>query len=194
LIDPREVQAYADQLRLLTDAAPIGIFQTDAENKYVYTNPRWSEITGTPPEAAAGRERGTILSPEVWADLPAELDDVVDSPEELSRRFELQVPGSASRIVLVNARKIPDSDGGIAGWVGTLADVTAALVAEMNPPMINALCSINGPTAAAGPISGAGSASGSRPPGRWTTLSGEPAPSSIGICSIGHMMDLARSP
>ena len=37
----REVQASADQLRLLTDAAPIGIFQTDAENQYVYTNPRW---------------------------------------------------------------------------------------------------------------------------------------------------------
>ena len=42
----REVQASADQLRLLTDAAPIGIFQTDAENRYVYTNPRWTEITG----------------------------------------------------------------------------------------------------------------------------------------------------
>ena len=35
----REVQTSADQLRLLTDAAPIGIFQTDTENRYVYTNP-----------------------------------------------------------------------------------------------------------------------------------------------------------
>ena len=46
--EARELQASADQLRLLTDAAPIGIFQTDADNRYVYTNPRWIEITGVP--------------------------------------------------------------------------------------------------------------------------------------------------
>ncbi|MCW2760933.1 MAG: sensor hybrid histidine kinase, partial [Marmoricola sp.] len=42
----REVQASADQLRRLTEAAPIGIFETDADDRYVYTNSRWSEITG----------------------------------------------------------------------------------------------------------------------------------------------------
>ena len=57
----REVQASADQLRLLTDAAPIGIFQTDAENRYVYTNPRWSEITGIPPDDALGQTWETII-------------------------------------------------------------------------------------------------------------------------------------
>jgi CheY-like chemotaxis protein len=51
----REVQASADQLRLLTDAAPIGIFQTDAEDKYVYTNPRWTELTGSPPTRRPAR-------------------------------------------------------------------------------------------------------------------------------------------
>ena len=51
-----EAQAAADQFRLLADAAPIGIFQTDAENRYVYTNPRWTEITGSrPTKRSAGR-------------------------------------------------------------------------------------------------------------------------------------------
>ena len=44
----RELQSSADQLRLLTETAPIGIFQTDAHNRYVYTNARWTEITGIP--------------------------------------------------------------------------------------------------------------------------------------------------
>ena len=35
----QDVQTSADQLRLLTDAAPIGIFRTDVDNRYVYTNP-----------------------------------------------------------------------------------------------------------------------------------------------------------
>jgi CheY-like chemotaxis protein len=50
----RDVQATADQLRLLTDAAPIGIFQTDAGGRYVQTNPRWTEITGMSAEEARG--------------------------------------------------------------------------------------------------------------------------------------------
>ena len=39
-----------------TDAAPIGIFQTDADNRYVYTNARWSEITGVTADEAVGRD------------------------------------------------------------------------------------------------------------------------------------------
>ncbi len=54
----RDVQTSADQLRLLTDAAPIGIFQTDTDNRYVYTNPRWSEITGIRPDEALGQTVG----------------------------------------------------------------------------------------------------------------------------------------
>jgi PAS domain S-box-containing protein len=118
----REVQESADQLRLLTDAAPIGIFQTDRENRYVYTNPRWSEITGIASEVAAGRAWDTFLI--------TELGDRAVDRAELCQRFEIRLPGSASRIVLVTSKPIPDGDGGIAGWVGTLADVTAEAGAE----------------------------------------------------------------
>jgi CheY-like chemotaxis protein len=51
----REVQASADRLLLLTDAAPIGIFHTDARNRYIYTNPPWTEITGISAQAATGQ-------------------------------------------------------------------------------------------------------------------------------------------
>ena len=51
----REVQRSADQLRLLTETAPIGIFQTDAEDRYTYTNARWTEITGVTSDAAQGQ-------------------------------------------------------------------------------------------------------------------------------------------
>jgi PAS domain S-box-containing protein len=121
----REVQRSADQLRLLTDAAPIGIFQTDADNRYVYTNPRWTEITGIPPDDAAGREWDAILGSEERAALVAEFPDGALDRAELCHRFELGLPGSDSRIVLVTSKSIPDSDGGIEGWVGTIADVTA---------------------------------------------------------------------
>ena len=56
------MQTSADQLRLLTDAAPIGIFQTDAENRYIYTNPRWTEITGIAAEDGGRAGTGTSSS------------------------------------------------------------------------------------------------------------------------------------
>jgi PAS domain S-box-containing protein len=121
----REVQTSADQLRLLTDAAPIGIFQTDTENRYVYTNPRWTEITGIGPDAALGQAWDTIIDAEERPGLTAELALRAGSQDELCHRFELHLPDCDAQILLVTSRSIPDSDGGIAGWVGTLADVTA---------------------------------------------------------------------
>ena len=123
----REVQASADQLRLLTDAAPIGIFQTDADNRYVYTNPRWSEITGVPAELATGRTWEAIIAP---ARMLAPPDAAATDPGALGHRFTIELPGLGPRILLVTSRSIPDSDGGVAGWVGTLADVSAEAGAE----------------------------------------------------------------
>jgi two-component system sensor histidine kinase/response regulator len=124
----REVKTSADQLRLLTDAAPIGIFQTDVENKYVYTNPRWSEITGITSNDAAGREWDTLIGSGSAEGVSAS-DSVAHLPDFCSR-FEILRPGSASRIVLVTSVSIPDTDGGTTGWVGTVADVTAEAGAE----------------------------------------------------------------
>jgi two-component system, sensor histidine kinase and response regulator len=125
-----EVQTSADEFWLLTDAAPIGIFQTDPQNRYIYTNPRWTEITGIPPEEAAGQRWETIIGSEARAGLIAELHDGGDGGAEISRRFEIQVPDAATRIVRVTSKTIADSDGGVGGWVGTLADITAEAGAE----------------------------------------------------------------
>ena len=119
-----DVQASADQLRLLTEHAPIGIFQTDIENRYVYTNPRWSEITGVAAEEALGQ---------LWETILGEGPNAVEMPDgrsELSHRFELPAATGAPRIVVVTSKAIPAGDHGLGGWVGTLADVTAEPGAE----------------------------------------------------------------
>ncbi len=127
----RELQASADQLRLLTDVAPIGIFQTDAQNRYVYTNPRWTEITGIPAEKATGQEWGTIIDWQERADVDADSVGTGTDRAEFSHRFRIQPPGSKPKIVIVTSRSIPAMDGGIAGWVGILADVTSEAGAEV---------------------------------------------------------------
>ena len=116
----RELQDSADRLRLVTEFAPVGIFQTDAENRYVYTNPRWSEITGMSAQEALGRDWETIVGADQRAALVAGATDGA----ELSHRFEMRIPGSQARRLHMTSKSIPDGDGGASGWVGTLADVT----------------------------------------------------------------------
>jgi len=121
----REVQASADQLRLLTDAAPVGIFQTDTENRYVYTNARWSELTGVTAEAAAGRTWESIAGAEEKDSRSMDLAIPHEHLAERGHRIQISAEGSDPRTLLLTSKTIPDSDGGTSGWVGTIADITA---------------------------------------------------------------------
>ena len=132
----RAVQASADQLRLLTDAAPVGIFQTDAQARYVYTNPRWTEITGIASEEAEGQTWDSMMASNHLACPGSDGSEDGADHGETDQRFELRRPGSASAIVLATSKPIPDGEGGTAGWVGILADVTA--VADAETAMANA--------------------------------------------------------
>jgi two-component system sensor histidine kinase/response regulator len=124
-----EVQMSVDQLRLLTDAAPVGIFQTDADNRYMYINPRWSEITGLSIENVIGQPWDCMIDSERYAGLRADLADSTHGPE-FSHRFEIRLPDAPRRVVLLTSRSVADGEGGVGGWVGTLADVTAEADAE----------------------------------------------------------------
>jgi two-component system sensor histidine kinase/response regulator len=125
----RAAQISADELRLLTDVAPIGIFRTDTDSRYVYLNPRWCEITGIPLQEALGRKLGFGLGSEQRFDVAEHLTDAVP-PAEFSYRYEIPGPDSTTRIAVLTAVAIPSTEGAIAGWAGTLADVTAESLAE----------------------------------------------------------------
>ena len=125
----REVQRSADQLRLLTETAPNGIFQTDAENRYTYTNARWAEITGVPSGTAVGQQWDILISDEQRARMAAEFEGTPDK-SEFSTRFETAVPGSSPRIMLLHSKAMLGDDGRTTGWVGTLADITTEAGAE----------------------------------------------------------------
>ena len=127
----RDVQRSVDRLRLLTDAAPIGIFQTDAGGRYIYLNPRWSEITGIPMDKARGQDWPSMIQGDDLKELVRPLSLSPSDPAEICQRFEISHPGEPKRTVLVTSQPIPDSDGGQGGWVGTVADVTAEADAEI---------------------------------------------------------------
>ena len=96
----------------------------------MYTNPRWSEITGVSAEEAAGRSWDTIVGLEQLAEVGAELADRTMDQRELCRRIEISRAGRDPQVVQLDSVVIPDSHGEIAGWVGTLSDVTVEVRAK----------------------------------------------------------------
>ena len=125
----QEVQASADQLRVLTDVAPIGIFRTDAERRFVYTNPRWTELTGVKASDALGRDWQSILA---TMDPPGGL---LDSPAQslgfgMTACFQIALLDRGPRVVTMASEPISDSSKKVTGWVGTLADITAEAGAQ----------------------------------------------------------------
>ena len=127
----RELQVTADQLRLLTEAAPIGIFQTDAHQRYSYTNPRWAEITGVSSARAVGAEWHVMIDAEQHAATVGEFRETYVVGEEFSSRLTILARGGAPRIAMLTARPMLNEDGRLTGWVGTLADITAEAEAEV---------------------------------------------------------------
>ncbi|MFN2506581.1 MAG: response regulator [Acidimicrobiales bacterium] len=124
-VQAKESQTSANQWRLLSDAAPIGIFRTDAGNRYAYTNPRWSEITGISAERALGQKWDLIVD-------EGQRGQPTGGPNgERYHRFVLSAGRPQQRDVLVTSTPIPGDHGGVAGWVGTFADVTTELAAEV---------------------------------------------------------------
>jgi PAS domain S-box-containing protein len=118
----------AAQMRALTDALPIGIFQTDAHNRYTYTNLRWSEITGVTHDEAIGKKLGTLgigAGVAQQAQFAAKLLSSASKLTQFIQRFELIQAGEGPRLVIVTSVPIRDTNGRMAGWVGTVADVTA---------------------------------------------------------------------
>jgi PAS domain S-box-containing protein len=126
----REVQAYAEQFKLLADAAPIGIFRTDSDNRYEYTNPRWSEITGIPADMAHGKAWDSIIGADQRSGLLADVTDSAQPQAELSHRFQLDSPEGDPRVVVLTSKRTLAGKGMAEGWVGTLADVTIEARAE----------------------------------------------------------------
>ena len=135
--DASAVEASANQLRVLTDVAPIGIFQTDASNRYIYTNPRWSEITGITADDAVGQLWEQVIHfggwTRPWGRVLTKLRigrEVRTATRTLAALRDTG-PGEGRHGSSWSTQcRSPTPSEDRAGWVGTVADVTAEANAE----------------------------------------------------------------
>ncbi len=107
----------------LATVAPVGIFHTDKQGRYLYVNEKWCELTGISATDAMGNGWSSSLHPadrkqvlEQWSRCSKE-----STPFKLEYRFQLN---NMIRWVLALSTAEREDNGDILGYVGTITDIT----------------------------------------------------------------------
>ncbi len=123
----RMTQALAiseERFRMLSTAAPVGIFQTDLSGQCVYTNPRWQQMTGLTLEQSLGYGWVTSLHPDDRERVAASWQSSVTAGRDFAEEFRFLKPTGETRWTLSHSTAVQDSDGTTIGYVGTNQDIT----------------------------------------------------------------------
>ncbi len=109
--------------KILATVAPVGIFYTDTQGSCLYTNEKWSEITGISLEQAKGDGWLKGLLPEDKDFVFAQWSRLANEgiPFKLEYRFQHE---NGICWVLGEALAEKGKDGEIVGYVGTITDIT----------------------------------------------------------------------
>jgi PAS domain S-box-containing protein len=119
-----ELQAREERFRVLVTHAPVGIFQTDSQGNCLFVNPRWSELTGLSLSESLGTGWSSVLHPDDWENVFAEWYNCARTGREFSMEYRFRTPQNQVNWVFGRATAIYDELGAIAGYFGTVTDIT----------------------------------------------------------------------
>ena len=110
--------------RLLSESAPIGIFQCDAQGLCLYTNPAWQEIAAVTLEQSLGRGWKKAVHPDDEDTVARAFERSLtgEGPPQAECRFAR--PSREIRWVRARWTCVHGEAGEISGYVGTCEDIT----------------------------------------------------------------------
>ena len=112
------------RFRALSDAAPLGVFATDADGACTYTNSRWQAIYGASAEQARGFGWSRTLHPDDRDAVFAEWQRTAAAREDFDMEFRLVHDDGAIRHVRSIARPVVNERGIVTSFVGSVEDVS----------------------------------------------------------------------
>ncbi|MEO0458567.1 MAG: EAL domain-containing protein, partial [Cyanobacteria bacterium P01_A01_bin.114] len=126
-------QHYAN----LAKAAPVGIFQTDAEGLCLYVNERWCQIAGLSPEAAM--ETGWLqgIHPEDREIVADKWYAAAQANRPFRLEYRFQTPTGEVTWVFGQAVEETGTGGQISGYIGTITNITERKQAELKLKHLN---------------------------------------------------------
>lgn len=107
------------------------VFQADAEGRWTFLNPAWSEITGFAIEECLGRPYLRFVHPDDRRGSESEFQALMSGRRSVARsEVRYLTRNDGSRWFEVNVRITEDESGRVIGCAGTLRDITQQREAE----------------------------------------------------------------
>ena len=126
----KAIRESEELFRLLSSAAPIGIFRADREGRCVYVNQRWSEMTGRAAETALGYGWLQAIHPEDREATERLWKTGAEIGMELQDETRFLTPDGNTNWVYWASRALHGEDGSLNGFVGVIEDITKRRSAE----------------------------------------------------------------
>jgi PAS domain S-box-containing protein len=116
------LRASENRFKTLCEQAPVGIYSTDAQGLGVYTNSRWSQISGLSAAESVGHGWAKALHPD-------DRDIVFERWKTYARQgtsweYRLLTPEGQIRWIRALGSPIYSTGGEITGYIGTIEDIT----------------------------------------------------------------------
>jgi two-component system, cell cycle sensor histidine kinase and response regulator CckA len=123
-LDRARLRASEARYRSLAALSPVGIFHTDISGRYVYVNERWALTSGLPVADAPGDGWARAIHPEDRDRVRSRWREAVENCTEFYLEHRFQRPDGSVRHVLTQALPEVTSEGELAGYIGTVTDLT----------------------------------------------------------------------
>lgn len=125
-----DLRASEERFSVLTELAPVGIFETDAEGMYVYVNQKWCEITGLTQEKAFEDGWKAVLEPSERDWIALLWKEHIQEQIPWNMTFRIVNNSGVSIPVMVMAVPLRDPEGDFTGFLGTVIDIRDRVEAE----------------------------------------------------------------
>jgi len=126
----KTIRESEELFRLLSSAAPIGIFRADREGRWVYVNQRWIEMTGRAAETALGYGWLQAVHPEDREATERLWKTAAEIEMELQDETRFLTPDGNTNWVCWGSRALHGPDGSLIGYVGVIEDISKRRAAE----------------------------------------------------------------
>ncbi len=114
----------------LAELSPVGIFRTDAEGDCTYINERWQEISGLTLEEALGKGWLQSLHPDDRNRISQEWKQAARERRPFRSEYRFRNHNGTTTWVLGQAIIERTNSEGVAGYIGTITDITERKHAE----------------------------------------------------------------
>jgi PAS domain S-box-containing protein len=142
-IERRETEAALRsseaRFRSLSESSPVGVYQFDPQGNCIYVNKRWTEITGIPLKEALNKGWSERLPPVELDRFQSAWQNFISGKGEFSYKLRfIHAANNAARWIQFHARRQFGSGGELAGFVGTIDDITTEMESEAEIRRLNA--------------------------------------------------------